>query len=468
MSRGRLAATLLSLAALAAAAPPRAGAVEAGPAPRLILMIGDGMDDQILTIARNYMYGAAGSLFLESLPVRAAARVMTRTESKPDRPEYVADSANSATTLATGVLTSRGRLGTTAGTDQDIPNITELAAAAGLSTGLVTTSALTDATPAAFVVHVRHRLCQGPEDMLLTIAGTGESCQDDRKVAGGLGSIAEQLLSGSVDVLMGGGERYFRQSMPGDGRSVLALAAANGYAVIRSLERAAGVPPQQKLLALFADLNLPVEWRGEGGRKAGRLEFDAAGNPLAPAPFACVPNPNFGSTPTLEAMTEAALHRLGAAAQSSGFFLMVEGASIDKQAHLRNPCAQIGETLAFDRAVVRAQAFADAHPNTLLIVTSDHGQAAQIVPYPSIFADYARASHLGPQYTLGHLALIRTQEGGTMAVNYATNSSPASIGEEHTGTAVPVFASGPDSERISPLTSQAELFRVMAHHLGLQ
>lgn len=63
-----------------------------------------------------------------------------------------------------------------------------------------------------------------------------------------------------------------------------------------------------------------------------------------------------------------------------GFFLQVEGASIDTQDHVENPCQQIGETIAFDRAVRVGLEYARRHPDTLIIVTADHAHTSQIVP----------------------------------------------------------------------------------------
>ena len=62
-----------------------------------------------------------------------------------------------------------------------------------------------------------------------------------------------------------------------------------------------------------------------------------------------------------------------------GFFLQVEGASIDKQDHAANACAQIGETIAFDNAIKVAQEYARSHPDTLIVVTADHAHTSQIV-----------------------------------------------------------------------------------------
>src|SRR5215470_19652198 len=88
-----------------------------------------------------------------------------------------------------------------------------------------------------------------------------------------------------------------------------------------------------------------------------------------------------------------------------GFFLQVEGASIDKQDHAANPCAQIGETIAFDRAVKIGIDFAKAHPDTLLIVTADHGHTSQIVPIPT-----------DADHSIGLLSVLRTHDQALMAI----------------------------------------------------
>ena len=132
----------------------------------MVLIIGDGMDQHQITIARNYLVGYEGRLTLDTLPERSSVQTQTLAEEDPRVPEYVPDSANTATSMASGVVTSAGRIGTTAATDWDTVSIMELAAAAGFGTGIVTTSSVTDATPASFVAHVNQRLCESPRAMV--------------------------------------------------------------------------------------------------------------------------------------------------------------------------------------------------------------------------------------------------------------------------------------------------------------
>ena len=443
---------LASAVVLALSATP--GARQPAVARSAIVFVGDGVDDHQLTIARNYLLGAGGGFSFEYFPLRAAARVLTVLESDPSIPEYVGDSASGGTAIAAGVVTSRGRIATRAGTGQAVPTMLELAAAAGKWTGIVTTSSVTDATPASFVAHINRRFCQGPGDMGPT--PTDPRCPEALKTNGGLGSIAEQIATSDVDLLLGGGYRHFDQ-LDESGVSVLRRARDTGYRIVRDTAGLDAIEgPPGKLIGLFGDDTLPVEWVGEADGRARPVQFEADGSVIDPQPFRCVDNPAFGSRPTLEAMTTFALERLGSA--PGGFVLMVESASIDKQAHQGRPCGQIGETRALDQAVRVAASFQEQHPDTLILVSSDHGHAAQIVPWPSLFA-----SRPEPQYPPGKVARVRTLEGGVMTVSYGTNENYL---EEHTGTQVPVFARGPGGEAVRGLMRQSDLFGVVRRALG--
>ena len=433
--------------------PPTAGTV--------ILFIGDGLDDHQLTIGRNYLLGADGAFSFETFPDRGAATVQTVLERDPAIPEYVGDSASGGTAIASGVVTSRRRIATRAGTGEAVETLVERAAAGGKRTGLVTTSSLTDATPASFSTHIRWRSCQGPRDMW---DETGNPiCPEALKANGGQGSIAEQLAASRLDVLLGGGYAHFAQ--PDEtGQAVLALAEANGYGIVRDHRQLEQLTPrdERRVLGLFADDTLPVEWMGENGQRAHSLRLTPDGHPIAPAAFACVDNPQFGDGPTLEAMTSKALALLEPAV--NGFFLMVESASIDKQAHAGDPCGEIGEIRALDQAVRAAVDYQGRHPDSLIVVASDHGHAAQIVAWPSLFA--SKDGSVGqPQYPPGKVALVRTPQEGTMALSYGTN---ALFLEEHTGTQIPVFAQGPGATAVRGLIRQSDLFGIVVRAMGLE
>jgi alkaline phosphatase len=354
-------------------------------------------------------------------------------------------------------VTSSGRIGTSAATDRDLVSIMELAAAAGFGTGIVATSSVTDATPASFVAHINQRLCEGPAGMVTrneNVPALSTDCSNDLKSNGGLGSIAEQIAASRMDVVLGGGARYFAQPAEGETTKTVAdLAVGNGFRLIGTPEELSAVTRGDRVLGLFAPGTMEVRWRGAGDAKAEDVQL-VDGRVALPEPFTCEPNPKFARMPTLEAMARAALTQLD---DGRSFMLMIESASIDKQSHLRRPCGQIGELQQLDDTLKMVLEYARAHPETLVLVTADHSQAAQLVPERSMFAPLNAASP-------GRFARVRTPEGGIMGINYATSDASQ---EEHTGADVPLFAFGAGAEDIPPLIRQTEIFGIMLRHLKL-
>ena len=447
---------------------PSAVDIAAASQRNVILIIGDGMDDQQITIARNYLAGAQGKLLLDEMPLRGAVQILTIEDKVDGQPVYVADSANTATSMATGVITSRGRLATSAGDNRPLPTIVELAEAAGYRTGVVSTASVTDATPSAFAAHISFRLCQGP-DLMLEIVYSDiplGGCPDEIKAKGGLGSVAEQLAESDLDVVLGGGGRYFDMTAEGSTSTVREIAIDNGFSFVSSAGELVEATSADRLLGLFSRDTMPVRLRGEDGREAEAPQSSwlnqahrYLGSVTQPAPMDCEPNPDFAGMPSLKEMTDAALAVL-AREDSAGFFLMIESASIDKQSHERKPCGSIGELEQLDEALASALAFAEANPNTLVLVTADHSQAAQLIPAQSLFAAYPI-----PVFSPGKLARIRTPEGRLMAVNYATSNF---FMEEHTGANVPIFGNVEAQGRVPTFLSQPELFGIMKDYLGLE
>jgi alkaline phosphatase len=431
----------------------------------VVLIIGDGMDDQQITIARNYLKGVNGRLNLDEMPVRASVQVLTVDEDNPIKPIYVADSANSATAMATGIVTSRGRIATSAQADTDLQTIVELAHAAGFKTGLVTTSSVTDATPASFVAHINIRACESPQTMNFETNGVLIDCSKDQKANGGLGSIAEQIALSDLDVVLGGGREHFDMRAEASEMTVEEMARASGFTVLHSKKALSDANPAERLLGLFADIHLPTKLHGEAGRVAEKPEPSllnavhwSLGDVKLPAAMNCVDNPAYGETPSINLMTRKALDSLSLD-NKTGFFLMIESASIDKESHVRNACGSIGELDQLDETLATVLEFAKTHPDTLVMVTADHGQAAQLVPNESLFSIYGV-----PVFTPGHLVRIKMPDGGEMAINYATNSF---LAEEHTGVAVPLHANEFGRPLISTLIAQPEIFDVTRKFLGL-
>lgn len=419
----------------------RALAVDADQADvrNVILMIGDGMGDSEITIARNYAQGAGGFLKgIDALPVTGQYTHYS-LDKETGRPDYVTDSAASGSAWATGVKTYDGAISV------DIhgkphPSLLMLAKQAGLGTGDISTAEIEDATPAVLLAHVTHRRCYGPEE-------TTAKCPANALENGGAGSIAEQALDTRADIVMGGGAATFDQNAKAGkwkGKTLSAQAKARGYAVVRTLAEMDAVTvadQKQPVLGLFAPGNLPTQWKGPLAVHHGNIDIP---------PVMCTPNEaRTADIPTLVAMTRKAIALLKD--KPKGFFLQVEGASIDKEDHRANPCGQIGETVGFDEAVQAALEFARADGHTLVIVTADHAQASQIV----------EADSKAPGLSLSLL----TKDGAVMAVSYGTAETGP---QEHTGTQVRVAAYGPRAFNFAGLLDQTDLFHIIGDALKLR
>ncbi|WP_174240587.1 alkaline phosphatase [Kosakonia sacchari] len=409
------------------------------PAKNIILLIGDGMGDSEITAARNYAEGAGGFFKgIDALPLTGQYTHYS-LDKKTGKPDYVTDSAASATAWSTGVKTYNGALGVDIH-DKDHTTILEMAKAAGLATGNVSTAELQDATPAALVSHVISRRCYGP-----TV--TSEKCALNALEKGGKGSITEQLLNARADVTLGGGAKTFSETATAGewkGKTLREQAQARGYQLVGDASSLAAISEANQdkpLLGLFSDGNMPVRWEGPKASLHGNIDKPAV---------TCTPNAKrTDSIPTLAAMTGKAIDLLSK--NEKGFFLQVEGASIDKQDHAANPCGQIGETVDLDEAVQKALEFAKKDGNTLVIVTADHAHASQIIPADTKAPGLSQA--------------LNTKDGAVMAITYG-NSEEESM--EHTGTQVRIAAYGPHAGNVVGLTDQTDLFYTMKAALNLK
>ncbi|SFT40512.1 alkaline phosphatase [Kosakonia arachidis] len=409
------------------------------PAKNIILLIGDGMGDSEITAARNYAEGAGGYFKgIDALPL-TGQYTHYALDKKTGKPDYVTDSAASATAWSTGVKTYNGALGVDIH-EKDHITLLEMAKAAGLATGNVSTAELQDATPAALVSHVISRRCYGP-----TV--TSEKCAVNALEKGGKGSITEQLLNARADVTLGGGAKTFGETATAgewQGKTLREQAQARGYQIVSDASALTAITEANQdkpLLGLFAEGNMPVRWEGPKASLHGNLDKPAV---------TCTPNAKrTDSVPTLAAMTEKAIDLLSK--NEKGFFLQVEGASIDKQDHAANPCGQIGETVDLDEAVQKALEFAKKEGNTLVIVTADHAHASQIIPVDTKAPGLSQA--------------LNTKDGAVMAITYG-NSEEESM--EHTGTQVRIAAYGPRAGNVVGLTDQTDLFYTMKAALNLK
>jgi alkaline phosphatase len=352
----------------------------------VIIMLGDGMGASHRTAARimlnGYAQGKARSpLAMDTFPntalVQTASLDSIVTDSSPGMASYV--NGNKQANNQEGVFPDDT-------VDAfDNPRVEYLSQylhrTKGSKLGLVTTSDVFDATPAANAVHTANRG-----------AGTG---------------IVDQYLDESgktgLTVLMGGGRKWFLPA----GTTGSSRGASTDYVLPAELANAWGVPagasdPGRDLIADFE----AAGWT----YAADKSEMDAAGDGKLLGLFAysnmnaaldkingrrgvatgvngtVVDDYGFPDQPMLDEMTAKALEVLDANSPN-GFLLTVEGASIDKQAHAMDSERWILEMIEFDRAVRVAQAYADANRDTLVIVTADHECAGASVIGASTVTD---------------------------------------------------------------------------------
>ena len=284
--------------------------------------IGDGMGAGQRQISEEYKKNVLkkdGKLLLNSLPATA----ITTTYSADT---LITDSAAAGTALATGYKTNNGYIAKdTKG--NNLKTLLEIAQDKGMSTGLVTTTRITHATPAVFASHNIDR--------------------DDEN------GIAEDYVKSNVDYFAGGGYRYFAakggelSSKRKDGRDLIKEFQDKGYKTFIG----------EKSTQDFE------KWSPKAGEKAFAA-FRASHMPYTVDDIQ-------ETLPTLKEMTAKGIDLLSQ--DKDGFFMMVEGGRIDHASHAQDAVGTIYDTLAFDDAIKAAYEFYEKHPqDTLIVVAADH------------------------------------------------------------------------------------------------
>jgi alkaline phosphatase len=323
-----------------------------------------------------------------------------------DPEEAVTDSAAAATAFSTGYKSFNGAIGVDA-QGRARPTLLEDARRAGKATGLVTTSQVTDATPAAYAAHVSDR--------------------------GKQSEIARQYLERSKpDVILGGGEDFWypastagahpdhpatdpSEASKGDRGNLVERARALGYRTVSTredLRRARG----PKLLGLFANEEM-FEHREEGH---GDL-YD----PLVPLPE----------------MATKALNVLSR--DRDGLFVLIEEEGIDEMAHENNAGLMVKAGQALDRTVAVAVAFARRHPSTLIVVQGDHETGGLTIENPD------DEDESGDELS---------REDGPFTVRGTDLKVFADwTTGQHTGADTPITASGPGSKRFDGVIDNTDV-----------
>jgi alkaline phosphatase len=263
----------------------------------IILLIGDGMGvSQVFAgLTAN-----KGRLFLENCKYIG----FSKTQSADD---YITDSAAGGTALSTGVKTKNGAIGVDA-LGNPVKTILEEASENGLATGLVSSSAITHATPASFIAHQASR--------------------------GSYEDIAADFLKTDIDVFIGGGLDHFTKRK--DGRNLVDELKNKGYQFETEMDKIQKVK-KGKLVGLTAEVH--------NGRMNERGDM-------------------------LPVAAETAIDILSK--DKEGFFLMVEGSQIDWGGHAGSAIYVVEDMLDFDQVVGQALEFAAKDKETLVVVTADH------------------------------------------------------------------------------------------------
>ena len=363
---------------------------------KIILFIGDGVGASYWTAARLASENLSVSQF------KVMGLVDTRSANSP-----ITESAAGATAYSTGLRTLNGAIGV--GPDsQPRETVLEAAKKQGWATGIVVTSSVTDATPAAFVAHVPSRLQEF--------------------------EIARQMSILAPDVIMGGGTRWFAPTVRPDREDLLArLRTTHTVVTDAAAFDALRDTTMTKLVGLFGIHELPTA--------AAR-------------------------TPSLPVMTRKAIDILSR--DPDGFFLMVEGSQPDWRGHNNQPIGSvIMEMLDFDAAIGVALAYQRRVPDVLILVAADHetgGLAIETARDSVVLTNAANGLTEAVKRMARAIGLLSKQSADSLDAtanqmlitsarmqNTARNARGERIVAEwttegHTAQMVPLFASGPGAE----------------------
>jgi alkaline phosphatase len=479
----------------AGAAAAQANATRPAHAKNVIVFLGDGMSITTITAARildGQRKGGSGEenrLSFENFPATALSRTYETDFQTPD-------SAGTMTAIMSGVKTRAGVIGVdqiaergncASGRGNETVSALELAALAGQSTGVVTTTRITHATPAATYGHLSDR--DWESDMEIPDKQRAPDCVDLAR------QLVEFPLGGGIDVALGGGRTEFMPAdqrdpeyplLPGkrlDGRDLVATwtkRVGAAYVWNETQLKAIDATHTTHLLGLFEPEHMHYE--------TDRAK-DGAGEP------------------SLSEMTRAALSILKK--NPKGYFLMVEGGRIDHGHHAGNAYRALTETIEFANAVgVAAEMTSTA--DTLILVTADHSHTLTFAGYPPrgnpilgkvrgssgegapsdklapdatglpyatlSYANgpgYAGASDRQPEgpkhYPHEPTAYSRAENGrpqladvDTEAPDYEQESMMPLSSETHSGEDVAVFARGPGADAVRGSMEQNALFHVIA------
>lgn len=451
------AASLLPAVGAVAAtkAPPTGG----GQAQSIIFLVVDGLGNGTTGLAHHWkLHNEQAPLNWIQLLEREGLHRAYQDTASASSP--VTDSSAAASAWGCGQRINNGAVNTDA-SGKSLKPILSYAKEAGKATGLVTTCRVTHATPAGFATNVPQR---GMED-----------------------AIAQQYLEREVDVILGGGKRHFAQKQS-DGSVVdyIPRFQEKGYEVVSNtaeLAAAGAAQSDRPLLGLFSPSHIPYMI----DRKHDRTHADVPG---------------------LAEMFRAALARLDQA--PDGFVLQVEGGRIDHAGHGNDPGTILHEFLEFDDCIPIALDYIDAHPDTLLIITTDHGTGGcqlngagegyadsgpalerinqQKYSFEWLQASFMRTKEFSPLPVKLALGIDATAQQGAIVqaaidveVEFLSGALNEAFGQQlqkltavgwssrnHTAECVEFFACGPGAAAVPGFIKNNEVFEIMTHALGIR
>lgn len=290
-------------------------------AKNIIFLVSDGMSQGTLTMGDLYckrILGRSSHWFrlYEQRKVQRGLMDMASANS------MITDSAAASSSWGSGFRVKNGALNVGVN-GEEYTSIWKKFKNAGKKAGCVTTVPITHATPAGFLTSSKSR-----------------NSQED---------IAENYAKENYDVLMGGGSKFFDPNARKDKKDLFATFKNKGYTVAKNRAEMLSAKSDKPILGTFYDDALPYT--------VDRENIKDLANQI----------------PTLAEMTEKALEILKNSPK--GFVLQVEGGKVDWAAHANCIAGLLRDQVAFDEAVAVAVTFAEKNPDTLVIMTSDHGNA---------------------------------------------------------------------------------------------
>ncbi len=288
-------------------------------AKNIIFMVSDGMSSGTMNMADIFltMKEGKGSNWLD---LYRTGRVSRGLMDMASANSVITDSAAASSSWGGGVRVKNGRLNVGSNNEEYYPLLQKFKTA-GKKVGCVTTVPITHATPAGFCIN---SITRGDQEV-----------------------IAEKYLKIRFDVMMGGGEKYFVNRK--DGRNLYDEFKNAGYNVVSDKKAMSALDNKKPILGVFDKDGLPYE-------------LDRKNDSVA-----------FARVPSLAEMTSKAIDLMKG--HNQGFVMQVEGGKVDWAAHANDAAALIYDQIAFDEAIKVAVNYAEKDGNTLIVLTSDHGNA---------------------------------------------------------------------------------------------